>query len=382
MSRPYLGAAGKLLDALTADQPRTHTYAQCRAEGPAAWSARARAVLLERLNFNPAAVPLDAQVLERTSEDGYVRETVEFASTRHHRIKGELLLPEGAQPPLAAVLALHDHGGFYSHGREKLVEGLSDSPALANFVQRSYAGRFWASELARRGYAVLVTDVLGWGERRLPLEDLPQEVQERLAQCEEGSQEWVNAFNAHSAQLSPALNQHAAFAGLSWMGLVVWDDRRALDYLLSRTEVDAGRVACAGLSGGGWRSTYLMGADERLAAGVIAGWMAHLGEQLLHPKRNHIGLYTAPALYSALDHPDIAAIAVPKPLLVLQCEQDGLFSLESMRQACDDIGQVYEDSGHGDRFEGRFYDVPHCLNQEMQEEMFAWLDRWLTLAPL
>lgn len=382
MSRPYLGAAGQLFDALVPDQPRTHTYAQCRAEGPAAWSAKARAVLLERLNFNPAAVPLDAQVLARTSEDGYVRETVEFASTRHHRIKGELLLPEGAQPPLAAVLALHDHGGFYSHGREKLVEGLSDSPALADFVQRSYAGRFWASELARRGYAVLVTDVLGWGERRLPLEDLPPEVQEELAQCEKGSQEWVSAFNAHSAQMSPALNQHAAFAGLSWMGLVVWDDRRALDYLLSRPEVNAERVACAGLSGGGWRSTYLMGADERLAAGVIAGWMAHLGEQLLHPQRNHIGLYTAPALYSALDHPDIAAIAVPKPLLVLQCEQDGLFSLESMRQACDYIGQVYEDSGHGDRFEGRFYDVPHCLNQEMQEEMFAWLDRWLTLAPL
>ena len=158
VSRPYLGAAGRLLDALAADQPRTHTYAQCRAEGPAAWSAKARATLLERLNFNPPPVPLAARVLARTPGRGYVRETVEFASTRHHRIKGEFLVPEGARPPLPAVLALHDHGGFYSHGREKLVEGLSDSPALASFVEQSYAGRYWASELARRGYAVLVTE--------------------------------------------------------------------------------------------------------------------------------------------------------------------------------------------------------------------------------
>ena len=378
MSRPYLGAAGRLLDALAADQDRTHSYARWRAEGPEAWSAEARTVLLERLNFNPDPVPLEAQVLERTTERGYVRETVEFASTRHHRIKGELLLPEGVQTPLPAVLALHDHGGFYSHGREKLVEGLSDSPALADFIEGAYEGRYWASELARCGYAVLVTDVLGWGERRLPVEDLPEGVQKKLAQCEEGSKEWVTIFNTHCAQMSPALNQHANFAGSSWMGLVVWDDRRALDYLLSRPEVDAGRIACAGLSGGGWRSTYLMGSDERLAAGAIAGWMACLGEQLLHPNRNHIGLYTAPTVYSALDHPDIAAIAVPKPLLVIQCEQDGLFSLESMQQACVNIRQVYDDSTHPDHFEARFYNVPHCLNKQMQEEMFAWLNGWLT----
>ena len=377
MSRPYLGSLGRLLDDLAHDQPRTLSYAHCRAMGPAAWSDRARQALLERLDFAPEPVPLDAQVLARSSAPGYVRETVEFASTRHHRIKGELLLPEKTGKPLPAVLALHDHGGFYTHGREKLVEGLSESPALKDFVERSYAGRFWASELARRGYVVLVTDVLGWGERRLPESDLPEDQRARLAHFPEGSHEWVTAFNEGARELSPVLNQNANFAGLSWMGLVVWDDRRALDYLCSRPEVDPDRIASAGLSGGGWRSTYLCGAEPRLAAGIIAGWMARLGDQLLHENRCHIGLYTAPSVYRALDHPDIAAIGAPRPLLVLQCEQDGLFSLDSMRAACDDICRVYQDCGHPERFTPRFYDVPHCLNRQMQEEMFAWLDQWL-----
>ena len=377
MSRPYLGSLGRLLDDLAHDQPRTLSYAHHHAMGPAAWSDRARQALLERLDFAPEPVPLDAQVLARTPAPGYVRETVEFASTRHHRIKGELLLPEKAATPLPAVLALHDHGGFYTHGREKLVEGLSESPALKDFVERSYAGRFWASELARRGYVVLVTDVLGWGERRLPESDLPEDQRARLARFPEGSHEWTTAFNEGARELSPVLNQNVNFAGLSWMGLVVWDDRRALDYLCSRPEVDPDRIASAGLSGGGWRSTYLCGAEPRLAAGVIAGWMARLGDQLLHENRCHIGLYTAPSVYRALDHPDIAAIGAPRPLLVLQCEQDGLFSLDSMRAACDDIRRVYQDCGHAERFTPRFYDVPHCLNRQMQGEMFAWLDQWL-----
>ncbi|MSS70004.1 MAG: hypothetical protein EXS64_00795 [Candidatus Latescibacteria bacterium] len=377
MPKPYLGSLGRLMDALARDQGRALSYERCRAMGPKAWSEEARKALLERLDFSPERVALEARVLASRTESGYVRETVEFASTRHHRIRGELLTPSSGKPPFPAVLALHDHGGFYTHGREKLVEGLSDSPALMEFLERCYEGRFWASELARRGYAVLVTDVLGWGERRMPAEDLPEDVRVRLEKWPEGSREWVAAYNNHASQVTPTLNQNANFAGVSWMGMVVWDDRRALEYLISRPEVDAGRVACAGLSGGGWRSTYLMGAESRLSGGAIAGWMARIGDQLLHKTRCHLGLYTAPSVYRALDHPDIAAIGAPRPLMVLQCMQDQLFSMDSMRDSCEDIRRVYEDWGHGERFDARFYDVPHCLNRQMQEEMFAWMDKWM-----
>ena len=377
MNNPYLGSQGRLLGALASEHSRSLSYAGCCEEGPERWAKRARAALEENLNFSPKPVPLDAQVLTEIQADGYTRQTVEFASSRHHRIRGELLVPDRTDRPLPAVLALHDHGGFYSHGREKLVEGLDDSPALLDFVDMIYSGRYWASELARRGYVVLVTDVLGWGERRMPVNDLPEAARNTLKQFDEKNAEWTNAFNSAVNDVMPALNQHANWAGISWMGLVVWDDRRALDYLLSRPEVDSDRVACAGLSGGGWRSTYLFGIEPRFAAGAIAGWMACLGDQLLHESRCHIGMYTAPSVYAHLDHPDIAAIGAPRPLMILQCEQDNLFSIDSMKASCDNIRRVYDDHGKGDCFNARFYDAPHCLDRKMQEEMFTWFDRWL-----
>jgi hypothetical protein len=90
-----------------------------------------------------------------------------------------------------------------------------------------------------------------------------------------------------------------------------------------------------------------------------------------------VGLFTAPSVYRYLDHPDVAAIGAPRPLMVQQCTQDELFSLEAMHLACEDIGQVYADWGHPERFEARFYDVPHSFTGRMQEELFAWLDGWL-----
>ncbi len=373
MDKPYLGGLGRLVGALARSQQRKLSYASCRALGPEAWARSARESLREHLDFSPEPVALDPETIAIQQQDGYSRETVSFASTAHHRMTAEILIPDGAVSPCAAILALHDHGGFYTHGREKVVEGLSDSEALVDFVNSAYQGRYWASELARRGYVVMVADVLGWGQRRLAVADLQDSVQAELDGLEEGSHAWVRIFNAAFAEAAPALDKHANFAGTSWLGVVNWDDRRCVEYLGARAEVDSSRIACAGLSGGGWRASYLVGAEDRLAAAVVAGWMARLGDQLTHDNRSHIGLYSAPSVYRYLDLPDIAASSCPRPLLVMNCQQDRLFSMDSMRGACDDIGKVYRDAGCPEHFEARVYDVPHCLNVEMQEEMFAWL---------
>ncbi len=373
MGKSYLGGLGGLVDTLARSQQRTLSYTLCRALGPEVWARRVRECLREHLDFSPEAVAFDTETIATHEENGYRRETVSFSSTAYHRMTAEVLVPYGAMSPCPAVLALHDHGGFYTHGREKVVEGLSDSEALVDFVGRSYQGRYWASELARRGYVVLVADVLGWGERRMAVTDLRKSVQSELGGLEEGSHAWCRVFNAAFADAAPALDKHANFAGTSWLGVVNWDDRRCVEYLGSRTEVDPSRIACAGLSGGGWRASYLAGAEDRLAAAVVAGWMSRLGDQLTHDNRSHIGLYSAPSVYRHLDLPDIAASSCPRPLLVMNCEQDRLFSMDSMRGACDDIGRVYRDAGCPEHFDARFYDVPHCLNIEMQEEMFAWL---------
>lgn len=373
MDKPYLGNLGQIVATLARSQQRRLSYEACRTMGPGTWTERARQCLREHLDFSPQPVPLKATTLATHRENGYTRETVEFSSTAHYSMTAEVLLPDDASPPGAAVLALHDHGGFYTHGREKIVEGLADSPALVDFVEHSYQGRYWASELARRGYVVMVADALGWGQRRMAVEDFGDGVRAKLDALEEGCYAWVRTFNTAFTEAAPALDKHANFAGISWLGIVNWDDRRCVEYLASRPEVDPTRIACAGLSGGGWRSSYLFGVEDRLAAAVVIGWMARLGDQLTHDNRSHIGLYSAPSVYKYLDLPDIAASGCPRPLLVMNCKQDRLFSLDSMQGACDDIGRVYRDAGYAECCDARFYDVPHCLNSAMQEEMFAWL---------
>src|SRR5678815_2590602 len=78
-------------------------------------------------------------------------------------------------------------------------------------------------------------------------------------------------------------------AGLTWSGIIAWDDIRTVDYLVTRPEVDPKRIACVGHSVGGLRSTYLAALDDRIKAAVVCGWMCSFPNQLAKHIRNTIG---------------------------------------------------------------------------------------------
>lgn len=84
-----------------------------------------------------------------------------------------------------------------------------------------------------------------------------------------------------------------------------------------------------------------------------------------------------PGLYSAMDFPDIAALHAPGALLVQQCSRDLLYPLEAMQGAVDKLDRIYAKAGVPERFRGTFYDEPHVFKPHMQDEAFAWFDRWL-----
>jgi dienelactone hydrolase len=62
-------------------------------------------------------------------------------------------------------------------------------------------------------------------------------------------------------------------AGMTWPGVFVFNDQRAVDYLASRPDLDATRIGCGGLSGGGLRTVMLTGADERIRCSCCVGMM-------------------------------------------------------------------------------------------------------------
>jgi hypothetical protein len=162
------------------------------------------------------------------------------------------------------------------------------------------------------------------------------------------------------------------------MGIVSHDDRRSVDLLASLPEVDRNRIGCLGLSGGGFRATYLTGLDSRIRASVITGWMTELPTTIELPYSTHTGMLDAFGLHAYMDHPDVATLGAPGAAIFVQnCARDRLFTRGGMEGAAAKIQRVYEDLKQPGRFKSKFYDVPHQFNVEMQQEAFEWLEKWL-----
>jgi hypothetical protein len=132
------------------------------------------------------------------------------------------------------------------------------------------------------------------------------------------------------------------------------------------------------LSVGGLRSCHLAALDERIRAAVVVGWMTSFPWQLKNQVENTIGhTKVVPGLYRHLDYPDVAALALPTPLLVINGRKDGLFHLEGVQASFAKLQACYAKAGVPDRCRTRLYDTPHEFNLEMQAEAWAWLRRWV-----
>ncbi|MCS6953237.1 MAG: hypothetical protein RMK57_07180 [Bryobacterales bacterium] len=373
----FLGSLAPVIRSIHQERGFPLEYARRGKLSPAEWRRQARAKLEQFLSYWPKPVPLDLRVHARLPRDGYEVRVISFAGSAHYRIPAYLLVPQG-RGPFPGVAALHDHGGWFVHGKEKLVRMEGEHPALETFRKQVYGGRTYADELARRGFVVLVADAFYWGERRLQYQAPPPSLQKRLAELRPEQPEYVAALNAWLGERTGELNTWLSFAGTNWLGIVVHDDRRGMELLASLPEVDAARLGCLGLSGGGYRATYLAGIEPRVKAAVIAGWMTSLPTTLDIPYSVHRNVFDAFGLHAWLDHPDVASLAAPDCALFIQnCSRDPLFTRQGMERAVAKIQAVYADLQRPERFRAKFYDAPHEFNVQMQEEAFAWLEQWL-----
>jgi len=339
----------------------------------AGWKRKARGKLLELLHYSPAQCDPRAQVVERIDARDYVREKVYFNTTPDIRVPAFVLVPKKAKLPAPAIVALHDHGGFYFWGKEKIVETEGEHAVLTDFKNSYYAGKSIASELARQGYCVVVIDMFYWGERRMLLDDDPADWRERPRDIKP---ERIAEFNRRAGQSEQLVGRTIYSAGFTWPGVMFWDDIRTVDYLLTRPEVDPKRIGCVGLSVGGLRSCHLAALDDRIKAAVVVGWMASFPRQLRRHIRNTIGhTKVVPGLYRYLDYPDIASLAMPRALLVINGSKDGLFDLDGVHACFDKLKACYKKAGAPEKCRTRLYDTPHEFNAEMQAEAWEWLRR-------
>src|SRR5204863_835366 len=188
----------------------------------------------------------------------------------------------------------------------------------------------------------------------------------------------IAAFIQRASQGEQLVGRTIFSAGFTWAGVMFWDDVRTVDYLLTRADVDKQRIGCVGLSVGGLRSCHLAALDDRIKAAVVVGWMTSFPWQLKKHIRNTIGhTKVVPGLYRYLDYPDVAALAMPKPLLVINGSKDDLFHPDGVRASFAKLNACYVKASVPGHCRTRWYDTPHEFNTEMQAEAWEWLKRWI-----
>lgn len=341
----------------------------------AAWKAKARARMLELMYYRPEPCDPRPETLSRQDCGDYIREEVMFNTTPVFRVPATILIPKRVKLPAPGVVALHSHGGYYLWGREREIEEENTHPTLLEMRNQGYGGKATSTEMVRRGFVVIAIDMFYWGERRMILDDSPEAWKKRPAGI--GNEE-VLRMNRLASASEQLMGRTLFSAGTTWAGLIAWDDIRTVDYFVTRPEVDPRRIGCVGHSVGGVRSAYLAALDDRIRAAVVCGWMCSFPYQLAKNIRSTIGFTKLiPGIYSQLDHPDLAAIALPTPLMVISGKQDPLFNFDGVQIAHDKIARCYAKAGLPDRFRSHIEDRPHEFSGERQAGAWAWFDRWL-----
>ena len=342
-----------------------------------AWRMQARGKVLELLAYDPPVTPLEPTARTLGEKDGLATELVSWAQPFGPRTEALLVRPAGKTKGLPAVVALHDHSGFYYYGKEKLVELADEPPIMIEFKKNTYGGASWANELARRGYVVLAPDVFLWGSRRLAVDSVPERYVQKVLREKPGSRDYIEAYNEFVAGYETYVAKTLFLSGTTWPGIMAWEDRRAVDYLLTRSEVDPARLGCGGLSGGGLRTIYLSALDPRVRCAVCVGFMSTLDEMLPDMVRCHTWMLHVPHLPELMDLPDVASLHGPSPLMV-QCDSDDtIWTFAGQEKASAKLARIYDRMGAPERYRGMFYPGPHKFDRPMQKDAFDWFDAWL-----
>lgn len=375
--KTMIGAYGAWANTLLPAEPGPLSLQSCPPAEFMSRRALAQVRVLECMAPPPAYTPA-AEAVRAWTHDGLDFEELSWAQPAGAPTRAWLLKPAGAKGRLPAVLALHDHGRFKYLGREKIAQaGPAVHPLVAAHRADAYEGLAWANEVARRGFAVLVHDAFAFGSRRVRLADVPSELHGTLRDDADDSPAGVAAYNDWAAEHESVMAKSLFNAGTTWPGVFYNEDRAALDVLCARSDVDPARIGVGGLSGGGLRTVFLAGLDERVKCAVCVGMMTTWRDFLLHKSYTHTWMCYVPHLPRDLDYPEILGVRAPRATLVQCTRADPLFTEAEMDRAMEMLRNVYASAGAPDRFRGTWYPGHHQFNRAMQAEAFDWFERWL-----
>lgn len=380
MSENMIGAYGPWAASIVGEGPARWSFRQPRFTKANLndWQRQARARLADCLLMPDNGGVPRATVQHRFQYDGLDVEHLTWQLPYGPPTEAVFLKPANATGRLPGIVALHDHGGRKYFGTRKISRISEEQhPMMKEHQERYYGGVAWANEIAKRGYAVLVHDVFTFASRRVRVNDVPKNIRGDAVEANPEEVKEIDAYHRFAGAHEHLMAKSLFCAGTTWPGVFLGEDQRALDYLCSRPDVDAKRVGCAGLSGGGLRTVYLGGADDRIVCAVCVGMMTTWRDYLLNKCYTHTWMVYTPGIPRDLDYPEILGLRVPLPTLVQSDREDTLFTMPEMQRADRMLSDVYRKAGAEDRYRCTFYPGPHKFDLEMQKEAFEWFDRWL-----
>lgn len=292
-----------------------------------------RADFQERLGPFPPRTALNGRTVGRVPGDGFRIERVVFESRPQFFVTANFYVPAGP-PPFPAVLFPCGH---------------SEQGKAEPAYQRACAA------LARSGVAVLCYDPIGQGERKQLLDANPR----------------FRATSEHMlCGVAPIL------LGENLATYRIWDGIRGIDYLASRPEVDARRLGCAGNSGGGLMTSYLMALDDRIQVAVPSCFITTTRRKNRSPGPGDAEQNVFGQLAIGLDHADFLNMRAPRPALVCAATQD-FVPIEGSWEAFREAKRVYTRFGAGQRLGLAEADAKHGLSDHLRDAMVRFLHRWL-----
>jgi cephalosporin-C deacetylase-like acetyl esterase len=129
--------------------------------------------------------------------------------------------------------------------------------------------------------------------------------------------------------------------GYSPAAVECWNGVRAIDYLVTRDDVDPDRIGVTGISGGGAATFWIAAADERVKVAVPVSGMADLEYYVKNKGVNsHCDCMFLYNTYQ-WDWTTIAALVAPRPMLFANSDKDPIFPMDANRRIYAKLQKIY-----------------------------------------
>ncbi len=320
------------------------------------------------------------QQLQRREDEVAKIQTLAEAERRKQIVREKLLAIIGGLPDYSGPLNARITGQIQSekYTIEKVIfESLEHFYVTANLYRPNQPGRYpgvllqaghtqegkpegqrLAANLALKGFVVLAFDPVGQGERE-------QTYDARVG----------HALAGWSVPEHIQAGGQAILAGESVARYFIWDAKRALDYLVSRPEVDAARLGAVGCSGGGALTAFIGALDPRIKAVAPACFINSY--RLLFAGPDPDSEMSPPNLLaSGLDMADYVELSTPTPWLILATDGD-YFTPAGARLVYEEARRWFRLYGAEDKLRFFIGGGPHGTPLETREAVYEWMIRWL-----